>query len=296
MKRFKSRKKLSLRIPWFLIIILIIYTIVSIIKSYTLSYTSDKVVNIIIKDMNPFIEKSTNTINDFIKYIINMNGIFKEEYKVKEVAKLEEFHFDIQEKPQVYIYNTHDNEKYLGGGNGVREAAKLFEHKLNEINIPTIVDDRRVTPYLDTSYSTFFQAYAISRKYIVDILNIYNDFDLIIDLHRDSIAREYSYVTIEGINYAKVLFVQGVRYDHYKDNLELANKISNKLKEKYPGISKGIMIKDKDYQHDHYNQDLSSNAILLELGSNNNTWEEVSNTINVLVPIFKEVINEKESI
>ena len=294
--RFKSKKKLRFKYVWFLIFILIIYVFVSLIKTYSLSY-NDKLINIILKEVNPFVESSTNSLSDFIKYVISMDGIIAtNEHRVSEISKLDELHFDIQKKPQVYIYNTHDNEKYLGGGNGVIEAAKLIEHKLNEINIPTIVDNRKVTPYLDTSYSTFFQAYAISRKYMVDILNVYNDFDLIIDLHRDSLAREYSYVTIDGINYAKVLFVQGVRYDHYKDNQELANNISNKLKEKYPGISKGIMIKDKDYQHDNYNQDLSSNALLLELGSNNSTWEEVCNTINVLVPIFEEVINEKESV
>ena len=59
------------------------------------------------------------------------------------------------------------------------------------------------------------------------------------------------------------------------------------------------IVKQGDSLYDisrKYNQDLNLNVILLELGSNNNTWEEVCNTIDVLVPILKEIIYEKENI
>ena len=238
-------------------------------------------------------KNNSNIIKEVIKYSINdpfNSKIYTTLYNSSNIT------FNQSTSPLVYIYNTHDTESYLDLNLGVREASLLLKENLEKNGIPTYVEDRRVTPYLDLSYSTFFQAYAISRKYVTEILNTYPEIKLVIDLHRDSIPREASFVKIDNISYAKILFVQGVRYEHYKENLALVNKISDKIKIKYPGLSKGIMIKDKEYQHDSYNQDLSKGAFLLELGSNNNTWAEVSNTIDVLTDVIKEIIYEKESI
>lgn len=250
------------------------------------------ITSFLLSDNNHFIKNNTNLVKQIIKYSIE-DPFNSKMYNV--VYDTPNINYNISSNPLVYIYNTHDTENYLDGL-GVREASQLMKEELEKLNIPTLIEDRRVTPYLDLSYSTFFQAYAISRKYVEEVLDIYPEIKIVIDLHRDSIPREASYVKIGDIYYAKVLFVQGVRYDNYKDNLALVNKICDKLKEKYPGISKGVMIKDKSYQHDSYNQDLSKGAFLLELGSNNNTFEEITNTIEVLSKIIKEIIYEEKSI
>ena len=39
-----------------------------------------------------------------------------------------------------------------------------------------------------------------------------------------------------------------------------------------------------------YNQDLSSNSLLIELGATDNTIEEVLNTLNVIAEVLKEYI------
>ena len=41
-----------------------------------------------------------------------------------------------------------------------------------------------------------------------------------------------------------------------------------------------------------YNQDLSENIILLEVGANENTIEEVTNTLDIISQVIKEKINE----
>ena len=43
-----------------------------------------------------------------------------------------------------------------------------------------------------------------------------------------------------------------------------------------------------------YNQDLGENMILLELGANYNTYEEVQNTIHLIAPIIGEYIYGKK--
>ena len=69
-------------------------------------------------------------------------------------------------------------------------------------------------------------------------------------------------------------------------NIELAKKFNNIVNEKYPGLSRGIY----DIYSDDFNQDLHKNVILLELGANYNTFEEVENTIDVLVESIKELL------
>ena len=40
-----------------------------------------------------------------------------------------------------------------------------------------------------------------------------------------------------------------------------------------------------------YNQDLNSNMILLELGANENTIDEIQNTVESITPILSKYIN-----
>lgn len=238
------------------------------------------------KDTNSHITGKNTIFDAFIKDIINFNNSFNNTTQID----VKDIRFQKSNNPRVYIYNTHDKEEYVGNNVGVIAAAKVLENNLEKLGVNTIVEDNIVSQYAAKFGSDNNQGYTISRGYIENILNIYPDLELIIDLHRDSLSRENTYTTIDGINYAKVLFVQGTRYNTYKDNMDLVIKISDKLKEKYPSINKGIMTKNYIY-----NQDINKNIILLELGSNNNTWEEVTNTINVLSPIIKEVLDEKKS-
>ena len=64
------------------------------------------------------------------------------------------------------------------------------------------------------------------------------------------------------------------------------------IKAKYPTLTRGIMQKEGPGVNGIYNQDLSSNAILLELGGNENTITEVLNTIEIISTIIKEHVNE----
>ena len=81
------------------------------------------------------------------------------------------------------------------------------------------------------------------------------------------------------------MFVQNV---NYKDNITLANKLNDILNEKYPGITRGIYNKYVD----NFNQDLNNNVLLIELGGNTNTFEQVNNSIDALAYSIKELLNE----
>ena len=134
------------------------------------------------------------------------------------------------------------------------------------------------------------QSYQASRFYVTDALNKYPSLDLIIDLHRDAIPATSSTVTIDDKNYAKVLFVVGKEHDNYESNLDLATKLNDLIKEKYPSLTRGITIKSGSNVNGIYNQDLSGKIVLIELGGYENNIEEVMNTMEILSLIIKEYL------
>ena len=73
---------------------------------------------------------------------------------------------------------------------------------------------------------------------------------------------------------------------NYQANLSLAQSISDLINQSYPKLSRGIMSKSGSNVNGLYNQDLNGNMILLELGANENTIDEVQNTVEAIVPIM----------
>ena len=66
------------------------------------------------------------------------------------------------------------------------------------------------------------------------------------------------------------------------------NKLANIMRRMASSFSRGILVR----KNSSYNQDLASNIILIELGSQDNTIEEVNNTIGVLANALSSYINE----
>ena len=111
---------------------------------------------------------------------------------------------------------------------------------------------------------------------------------LYIDLHRDSVKREFTTVQVDDKSYAKMLFVVGGKHDTYKENYQVCDEINKYVKNNNNAFSRGILVRKSS----SYNQDLASNIILIELGSQDNTIEEVNNTIGVLANALSSYINE----
>ena len=78
---------------------------------------------------------------------------------------------------------------------------------------------------------------------------------------------------------------------YYKHQLGYLNKLNDLLNTYYSGISRGIITKSGTGVNGIYNQNLSPNCILIEVGGNENTIEEVYNTIEVLADILNKYIS-----
>lgn len=202
--------------------------------------------------------------------------------------------------PVVYIYNTHQLENYnndnlsiYGITPNVLMASYLLKEKLNNLGIPTIVEDTNVTEFLDINNWDYSASYKASRIFLLDKKNTYDTLKYYIDIHRDSVSRELTTVKINNKNYARVLFVVGLEHNNYKNNLSETDKINNLFNKYYPGLSRGIYKKEGPNVNGIYNQDIDKHVMLIELGGVNNNIEEVMNTVNAISDIFSKYVGDQ---
>ena len=285
MKKMKLKKPKRVNFIVFLIIICILFLVVNFLLKKIELNSNELFVKRLLQKSNYYLineNLDTNLTYKLFKFdlknpITIMDKVFAYEKDIQTFAYIQNNFVD---NPRVYIYSTHPNEKYID--NTISYASLILQEKLNSLQVETIVEERSVVEYLEDNNLEFDDSYKATREFLSDKLKIY-DFDLIIDLHRDAVNN--TTVKINNKEYAKIMFVQNV---NYKDNITLANKLNDILNEKYPGITRGIYNKYVD----NFNQDLNNNVLLIELGGNTNTFEQVNNSIDALAYSIKELLNE----
>ena len=203
------------------------------------------------------------------------------------------------DNPIIYLYNSHQLENYsndnldiYGITPNVLMASYLLREKLNSINIPTIVEESNMSEILEKNNWNYSYSYQASRTLLKDKISKYKTLKYFIDIHRDSVSKNYSTITINDKSYAKILFVIGLDHNNWEPNYNLATKLNNLIDKNYPGLSKGIMKKTGMNVNGIYNQDISPNCILIEIGGVDNTIEEVFNTTNVIAEALSTYVNE----
>lgn len=203
------------------------------------------------------------------------------------------------DNPVIYIYNSHQLENYdstnldvYGITPNVLMASYLLREKLNSRGISTIVEDANLTEFLTLNGWNHAGSYKASRIFILDKKNKYPSIKYFVDIHRDSVSKASSTVSINNKSYAKILFVVGLEHDNYKSNLELAEKINGISNKYYPGLSKGVLKKEGEGANGIYNQDISPNSVLIEVGGVYNNIDEVLNTTEALSNIFGYLVGD----
>lgn len=305
-----------------IICLVIIYLLFSITFYYSLRNSNNvnntKFINFLLEGGNSHLleeHKLIDIVNSSTNYLFNIDfknpstilnlGIFKEksssielEYNddysnLEELKKVSSYIEDPNpvdiNNPIVYIYNSHQLENYnstnldiYGITPNVLMASYLLKEKLNSRGISTIVEDANLTEFLSLNGWDHTNSYKASRIFILDKKNKYSSLKYFIDIHRDSVGRSGTTTNIGGKDYAKILFVVGLEHDNYKDNLKTSEEINSIVDKYYPGLSKGILKKEGIGVDGIYNQDISPNSILIEVGGVDNTIDEVLNTVEAL--------------
>ena len=191
--------------------------------------------------------------------------------------------------PQVLILHTHATECYLthtgpwyAPGDtgrstdtdiGVCAVGQVMTDVLNGAGISTLHD----TTLHD--YPSYNAAYDNSRKTAQTYLAKYPSIRVVIDVHRDAIESDGVRIApaaeIGGRRAAQVMLISGadnggsVKLPHCMENLAFAAAWQTAMESAYPGLTRPVL-----YSHRFYNQDLSTGALLLEVGSHGTSLDQ----------------------
>ncbi len=146
---------------------------------------------------------------------------------------------------------------------------------------------------------TYNNSYARSAETIKSVMNQYNDVNITIDLHRDglnianqatknNIHNKYT-TTINGEKVAKFFFVVGARNDDVEKVQKLADGLTEYAKKKYPDLIMPVVLKP----YGRFNQSISDNAILVEVGSNGTTTAEAQASAKYIAQVIDGYFKEQ---
>ena len=201
------------------------------------------------------------------------------------------------EGPQVLIYHTHSQEAYADSVPGdesmtvVGAGAQLA--KLLETYGIRVLHHKGEYDVVDRDY-----AYANAEKELPQILEENPSIEVIIDLHRDGVADDTRLVTeIDGKPTAQFMFFNGLsrlkstgeiaylKNENREGNLAFSFQLQLKCKEYYPNLARSIYL--KGYR---YNMQYREKSLLVELGAQTNTVEEVYNALPPLAHVISMVL------
>lgn len=266
-------------------------------NDYKLTTVVNKTVNYIlsIDITKPVTLFNDGIVGDYVKNNSLDDSI--DEYDIRKLKEISSYVSDPDplnlDSPLIYIYNSHQLENYSSRGleiygitPNVMMTSYLLREKLNNKGLSTIVEDANLTEFITLNNWNYNYSYHASRIFLLDKKNTYSSLKYFIDIHRDSVSKDMTTTVINGQSYAKILFVVGMEYSTYEKNLMVVSKINDIANKLYPNLSKGILKKSGKDVNGVYNQDISENVILIEVGGVDNNINEVLNTVNALTDIL----------
>lgn len=216
------------------------------------------------------------------------------------------------DEPQVLIVHTHTSEAYMEsftgnyptsydprtnvGAHSVIRVGDAIAQKLNSAGITTIHD---TTFHDDPAYKG---AYTRSMATMESYLKKYPSIQVILDVHRDCLEQPDGTklkptVEINGKKAAQVMIVSGcddngtLGYPEWEYNLRFGLRLQQSLSTKYPGLARPLYC-----WNIRYNQHLSHGALLVEFGTEANTYDEVQYSGELFADCLTDVLESlKES-
>ena len=245
-----------------------------------------------------------SVINKF--YIVTAATTIKESDMPIKAAMNEKFQIKgNNKKPQILIYHTHSQEEFCNSnGNeattiiGVGDRlAKILEEQFGY----NVIHDKSTYDIVDGKLDRN-EAYDQSRAGVKKILDKYPSISLILDIHRDGVNENTRLVTeVNGKKTAQVMFFNGMSrfkttgnidylYNPYLyENLALSLQMKVNAEAYYPGFARHNYV--NAYK---YNLDLCKQSMLIEVGAQTNTYQEVRNAAEPLARLIDIVMGKKK--
>ena len=168
----------------------------------------------------------------------------------------------------IVIYNSHPDEAYPSGMK-ITDVSSLLNDKL--------LKEGFNSHFTEISSSTdYSKSYQITRDYITKNVKAYSN-TILLDIHRAITEKDNS-------DMKKILFVLARSNPHYQANKEFVDNLlknignSNQVKSEIYFFNTGIS---------YFNQDLSNNSTLIELGNDMSSDNDIEACLNALVLAIK---------
>ena len=220
-----------------------------------------------------------------------------------ESAILEEPEWPDLPGPKVLIYSTHATESYQKAGENYIETAayRTLDSGFNMLSLGAALEEalenRGIAVLRDESlhdYPSYNDSYVSSRKSAESYLEEYPSLCLVLDLHRDASAGTQQLRPLaqtQSGSAARLMLVVGTDrgnrvHPNWEKNFALALRLQTLLERTSPGITRPLSIRPQ-----RFNQDLSTGALLIEIGGAGNTHQEALAAIDILAQSIEALLH-----
>lgn len=207
--------------------------------------------------------------------------------------------------PKVLIYHTHTTESYVLKAQDLGKKSVASFNANPKYNVVRVGEElaRYLKKYgIETIHNGTVHdkkrdaAYGVSINTLQSYMKSYPSIKVFIDIHRDGLDASKPKLRmvkkINGKDAAQIMFVMGTNdllpHSKWEENLKFALKVQQKLNEKYPGLARPVWIVSK-----RYNQHVSNQAVLIEVGGDGNLLSECIESTKYLAEVLNEVIKGK---
>ena len=201
------------------------------------------------------------------------------------------------DEPLVLIYHTHATESFERVEREHYDSAFSCKTTERDMSIISVGDEicksleaQGISCLHDTlvhDYPSYDAAYDSSRATVSELLEQYPSIKIVLDIHRDGIERDTGerlapYCEIDGQGAAQIMIIACAGDENgdvpkHLENFRLACALQEQCEKDYPDFCRPVLF---DYRF--YNQDLSTGSLLIEVGAQGNSIDEVRRAGKVL--------------
>ena len=186
---------------------------------------------------------------------------------------------------KICLYMTHNDESYtpsdgydsVYGAGGIHDVAKRIKSEFEKENIEIVLDETLHIPHNNSAYS---RSSLTANRLFRD-----ENPDALFDIHRDGVSRKYYLTNFEGKPYSKIRIVVGKSNPNFEENYQFAQEVFEKGNELYPWLFLDIYC-----GKGHYNQELTPQNLLFEMGTYLIEKEYVLASVPYLTDVLSSVM------
>ena len=201
------------------------------------------------------------------------------------------------------IYHTHTTEGYMDEDVDYFYESFYSRTENSDFNvvavgnaIADVLNSKGIATYHDTTIHdlTYDGAYDRSAETIKADMEKYESIKVVLDIHRDAIGTDECKIkpvfTYNGKKAAQIMILSGCDdgsnwFPNWQNNLNFALKIQNTAEEMYPGMTRPL-----SFDYFRYNEYVCDGSLLIEVGTEASSVDEVEYTGQLLGNVLAEVL------